>query len=124
MTTATVTTGTDVLRAALFARNAKLNLGGLARDLGLASATLEDFIAGRAVLLPEVLCAITKELLPGAEYDPSIDRLRPANKTEPRPMGIARPPIEFATAPLSCGPPRPVEPTPSPPHQAKPGWAD
>ncbi len=41
-------TGTSSIREALRVRNRKVNLGTMARDLGLATSTLEDFAEGRS----------------------------------------------------------------------------
>ena len=60
--TETTETGTDVIRAALAARNKKLNFSNKARDWGIASETVNAFIEKRAVLSPETLCVIAKDL--------------------------------------------------------------
>lgn len=46
-----IKTGTDVITAALYARNARLNLGPLAREIGVSADLLEQFLAGRVTLL-------------------------------------------------------------------------
>ena len=103
-----IKTGTDAIRQALVARSTKVNIGGLARELGLSVAALEAFMYGRSGLGPEVLDALTKVLFDGrATYDPSIDRLRPAECEEPRPLGVPPPPItEMMALPVyQAGPP-------------------
>jgi hypothetical protein len=99
----TAVTGTDVLRNTLVARNKKINLGGLARDLGLPSSVLDDFIAGRCDLAPQVKQALTARLFDHAEFDPTLDRLRPANRAAPKALGVAPPPF-------APGAPLPVNP--------------
>ena len=47
-----VTTGTDVVRAALYARNQKLHPANLARDLGVSAAALDVFSNGKGNLTP------------------------------------------------------------------------
>src|SRR5262245_5264898 len=95
MTTSEITTGTDAIRAALRVRGSKTNTAGLARDLGVSSATLDAFADGRAMLKPEVLQALAADLFHGhAVFDPAIDRLRPAVQAEPRPLGVRPDPID------------------------------
>ena len=48
-------TGTELVRQALRGRNRKLNMAGFARDLGLASDTLDAFAEGRIGLPPEAM---------------------------------------------------------------------
>ena len=68
--TTEIKTGTDVIRAALYARNARLNLGPLAREIGVSADLLEQFLAGRVTLLPTVLNDLARELFSGhAVYD-------------------------------------------------------
>ena len=71
-----------IIRLALRAR--KMNTATMARELGLPSATLDGFIAGKNSLPPETLAAIVRDLFHGAAvFDPAIDRLRSSNTTEP-----------------------------------------
>jgi hypothetical protein len=104
-----IETGTDAIREALATRARKLNTANLARDLGVASTTLDAFVAGQAKLPPETLQALARHLFHGhAELDVELDRLRPVNKTSPRPLGVAAPPFTPATYPPSFQPgPRP-----------------
>ena len=100
-------------------------MSGLARAVDIPVQTLEDFLAGRVVLLPEVLNALTLELFAGnAVYDLTIDRLRPALKQEPRPMGIRPETGDYITAPPSSGPLRPVVPPKSVVAGPRPGWSE
>lgn len=124
-------TGTDVIRVALQARVRKLNTASLARDLGLSSDTLDQFASGKRSLPPDTLKALTKDLWGGhAEYDPAIDRLRPAIKQKPTPLGSGPPPItETMTLPtFKAGPaplgPQPVKPIPPKPKAQRPGWVE
>ena len=123
-----IKTGTDAIRQALVARSTKVNIGGLARELGLSVAALEAFMYGRSGLAPEVLDALTKVLFDGrATYDPSIDRLRPAKREEPRPLGVPPPPItEMMTLPVyqAGPPPRQTGYGPPPPKARRTGWVD
>ena len=62
--------GTDAIRAALAARNQKLNLAALARDHAIPADTFENFIAGRTKLSPEVLALLATVLSPPFVPDP------------------------------------------------------
>ena len=120
--------GATVIRQALAARNKKFNIGGLARDLGLSVAALEAFAYGRAGLAPEVLEALAKVLFDGrATYDPAIDRLRPVEREEPRPLGIRPPPItEMMTLPTYKAGPAPAQTGYGPPPRKarRAGWVE
>ena len=107
-----IRTGTDAIRQALAVLNKKVNLAGLARDLSLSAAALEAFIYGRASLAPETLKALAVHLFDGRdEYDMAIDKLRPAKREEPRPLGIRPPPItESMTLPVYQAGPAPPSP--------------
>jgi hypothetical protein len=95
----------------------------LAREIGVSADLLEQFLAGRVTLLPTVLNDLARELFSGhAVYDETVDRLRPALRQEPRSLGI-RPDRDYVTAPVSCGPPQPVDPPKPEPPLTKPGWA-
>ena len=73
-----ITTGTDLIRQMLRARNKRTNFAILARDLGISSDTLHAFIDAKRSLPIPVLQGLTKELWNGhAVYDPEVDRLRP-----------------------------------------------
>jgi hypothetical protein len=112
----------------LAARNKKINIGGLARDLGLTGAALEAFAYGHSGLAPEVLEALAKVLFHGnAAYDPAIDRLRPVEREEPRPLGIKPPLItETMTLPTYSAGPAPAQTGYGPPPRKarRPGWVE
>ena len=123
-----IETGTDVLRAALYARSRKVHPGNLARDLGVSPAALDAFTNSKALLAPDVLKKLTVFLFGGsAVYDEAIDRLRPAVEAEAKPLGIHAPPFKkkppFDNA-FRPGP-QPVIPVPRPPMRvARPGWIE
>jgi hypothetical protein len=77
----------SILRRALTARNRRLNLSGLARDIGLASSALEAFCGG-ANLPDEALTALTERVFQGhLRFDPKTGTLEPTNKAEPTSIG-------------------------------------
>ena len=87
-----IKTGTDALRQVLVARH--MGRGSLARDLGISNETLHAFASGKGTLPQAVLEALAKDWSGGhIIYDPTIDRLRPANTAEPRSQGSGPPPI-------------------------------
>ena len=112
-----MTTGTDYIRKALYARNKKLNLGNLARDMGVPSDLLERFIEGTASLQPPILCALALDLFAGSRiFDPEADLLRPAKKQSPTSLGVLPPPFVpdecwGTLADLGNSPPRNQTPT-------------
>jgi transcriptional regulator with XRE-family HTH domain len=120
-----IKTGTDVLRAAVHARNKGTNLAGMARDLGLSASNLEAFAAGKSNLPPAMLKKLCDWLFAGnTEYDETIDRLRPTNKAEAKPLGIRPPPIDPATLPkYAGGPPTLYPPKKDQPKAPPPGWS-
>lgn len=91
-----IVTGTDVLRSVVRTRSRHGGyLQRLARDVGTATATLEAFAYGTANLSAAVLQKITLDVYAGrAEFDPTIDRLRSANKQEPISIGVIQPPFD------------------------------
>jgi hypothetical protein len=119
--------GATVIRQALAARNKKVNIGPLARDLSISSGALEEFAYGRAGLAPEVLEALAEILFDGhAAYDPAIDKLRP-KREEPRPLGVLPPPItETMTLPTYRAGPAPPQTGygPPPPKARRAGWVE
>ncbi len=123
-----MTTGTDVIRAALNSRARKMNAATLARDLGVPSETLDAFARGRTDLSPDTLKALARDLFHGhAEYDADIDRLRPATKTAPTPLGIHPPTLDPRTLPVYRAGPPPAAPsmvTKAVPKVSRPGWVE
>ena len=123
-----ITSGTDIIREAVRVRMVKGHLGTLARDLSVSVDALEAFVAGKRTLPPDILRALTTELLSHAEYDASCDRLRPANKQKPTPAyGVTPPPAKHnPTVPRQAsGPFRIVrDAAPMPLKSKRPGWAD
>ena len=123
-----IKTGTDAIREMLAARNKKYNIAPLAKELNIPSGELEDFAYGRAGLAPEVLEALAKVLFHGnAAYDPAIDRLRPVEREEPRPLGIRPPPItETMTLPTYRAGPAPAQTgyRPPPRKARRAGWVE
>jgi hypothetical protein len=97
-----------------------MNTATMARELGLPSATLDGFIAGKNSLPPETLAAIVRDLFHGAAvFDPAIDRLRSSNTTEP--VNPRTSPYYFAGAARSRSP-QPVKPSKQSPKAPRPGW--
>jgi hypothetical protein len=85
---------------------------------------LEDFAYGRGSLPPEKLQALAKDLFPKAEYDLALNLMRPANKAEPKPMGVAPPPFkpEPKVWPKWTPGPQPVKPEKPQPKPKRAGW--
>lgn len=123
-----MTTGTDTLRAALRARQGSLTL--IARDVGVALHTLQDFSAGSVTLLPEVKQKIATYIFGDRTvFDADADLLRSVSPPA-RPVATAVPPVAQGRA-IPLGYPN----TPGPgltydkPHPdrgrptARPGWA-
>jgi hypothetical protein len=96
-------TGTDRLRAGIAARVANLAYARLARDLGVAAETLLAFGQGRINLPPEVLVRLAEELWDKVTYDVELDLLRPAERTEARPLGVTAPPYVPAPPSFTTG---------------------
>jgi hypothetical protein len=123
----TETTGSDLLRQTVRARNAAKNAGWIAREVGVANEALHNFANGNGTLPTEKLHALTKLLFNGhALYDERLDRLRKAKQEEPKPLCTAYPPIAVGTAfvPHSGIGPQPLNPEkPKPALKTKPGWA-
>jgi len=123
-----MTTGTDTLRAALRARKSGLTL--IARDVGVALHTLQDFSTGSVALLPEVKQKIATYIFGDRTvFDADADLLRSVSPPT-LPIATALPPIaQGKPIPLGYpnipGPglknvkPQPVAPDPT----ARPGWA-
>jgi hypothetical protein len=122
-------TGSEIIRQTLYARAFKGHLSYLARDLGVGVAALDSFSRGEGKLPPEILQALAKEFF-GAEFDPALDRLRSANRQEPRAIGPGPPPIwELMELPKFKGGPaersfRPVKPEPPQPKKKRAGWLE
>jgi hypothetical protein len=106
-----------------------MNTATMARELGLPSATLDGFIAGKNSLPPETLAAIVRDLFHGAAvFDPAIDRLRSSNTTEPVSLGVRPDPFNPRTSPYYFAgaarsrSPQPVKPSKQSPKAPRPGW--
>jgi hypothetical protein len=123
-------TGTGLVRDATRIWAAHGSLGILARDTGSSLHALEAFLYQRAKLGPEVMQALTRIVLPHAEYDPGRDLLRnrlsqpsvPLGNTPqpyaPRPDAYPPPPSFIPGAPALYPAPK-AKPVPKVP---KPGW--
>jgi hypothetical protein len=131
-----IETGTDAIRAALYARSRKANiLGTWAHDLGVPATTLEAFVSGHAGLAPEVLKALAGILFGNATWDPAIDRLTPITRMEAKPGPIPPPAWDPKAAhyPPVFNPEiarahqgslaSPSTPLPTTPKPKRPGWA-
>jgi hypothetical protein len=91
-----MTSGTDVIRQAVAARMKKLNTANWAREMKVASSTLDDFAAGKAQLPPDILNSLAKYIFGAAvSFDAQADLLR---RAAPQ------------VSPLGCHPPRYVPP--------------
>ena len=124
-----VRTGLDVIRGTLRARRRAGHLAPIARDIGTGIADLEDFADGRRDLPAAVLAALVKDLFHGqAEYDATLNLMRPVNRTPPVSMGIAPAPFDPRTSPYAYKPgppalgPQPVKALPAKPKTPRPGW--
>src|SRR5262245_48885640 len=122
-------TGTDVIRSALQARMRKINISGIARELGISVSELESFAAGTLKRDVVVMNALAPELFQGnAQINPATDLLEPAVKDPPRPLGIRPEPVlpSKKVWPVGQPPPGPQPVKPSPPVKktARPGWAE
>jgi hypothetical protein len=137
-----ITTGVDVLRKTVHARNKSPHALRLIADEvpGVGAGTLEDFSRGKADLGIEALQALTKVLYPHAEYDVESGMLRSANKAEPQAMpdtATYPPPYspktpeqkvfwramrEMEAIKQPCAAPQPMKPEPPQPKRGRPGW--
>jgi len=74
-----IVTATDLLRAALKARNT----AAIAKELQVAAETLNAFVAGHGNLSPTLKQQLTSEIFGGAAvYNEELDRLQPSNQAE------------------------------------------
>jgi len=79
--------GIAIMRQALGARNRKMNLAGMARDLGVASTSLEAFATGDAKLAPGVLVKLAERIWNGhLKYDVATDAMQSANTRKAVPV--------------------------------------
>ena len=92
-----IVTGTDLLRAKLKAWGRKTNLSQIAQDVGTSTSDLEAFANGEDKLKTEVLQKLTTMLFSNAEFVPELDRMRVANRQEPKLLGI--PPEPYVPPP-------------------------
>jgi hypothetical protein len=123
-----MTTGTDTLRAALRSRKGGLSL--IARDVGVALHTLQDFSTDSVTLLPEVKQKIAIYIFgDNTVFDAEADLLRSVSPPA-KPIATALPPIAQGR-PIPLGYPnipgpglrndKPQPPAPDP--TKRPGWA-
>jgi len=100
--------GLKTIRAALGARNKKINLAILAKDLGIPSESLNTFIDGRAELTPDKLDKVCAFIW-GAHtvYDAQRDVLVPAQQIVPSPM-VLMPRLDPTILPTYVAGPPPV----------------
>jgi hypothetical protein len=112
MTDTTLDSGLTIVRATLKVYARRGNLAGAARDLGIAANDLHDFAEGARELPVDTLNALVAILFHGHAVLID-DRLVPALRAPPQPLGVA--PDRFVPPPDA-----PVYgPTPNPP----PLWA-
>jgi hypothetical protein len=122
-----IKTGLDVIRATLHARARAGHLGPIARDIGAAVADLEDFAYGHRDLPAAALQALVRDLFHGqAEYDATLNLMRPVNRTEAKPLGVAPPRFDASQQPkFIAGPrmgPQPVTPQKPQAKTKRAGW--
>jgi hypothetical protein len=79
--------GTEAIRQKLIACNKRVNLAGLAVEVGLAPNQLDSFIEGRSVPSAAVLCKMAQRFWPHAKFDPDQNVLI-AGTTEYTPLGV------------------------------------
>jgi hypothetical protein len=120
-------TGTDLLRQALKARNAKLNLSTFGRDLGLNGDQIFDFIFNAAPLTADQKRKLAEYLWPHTVWDEATDRLMPAKRDPAIPMGVLPqldpkllPTYRPGAAQTAHRPVNDSPPTPKP--KQRPGW--
>jgi hypothetical protein len=98
------------------------------KELGVPNEHFEAFGRGTQTLTPQVLCALAKYLFGGhAQYDPNLDRLRPAAKQESTPLGIRPPPLDVSKLPKFTGGPPPAQlgyGSKPQPKASRPGWVE
>ncbi|MFH0300990.1 hypothetical protein AAFX91_27950 [Bradyrhizobium sp. 31Argb] len=123
------TTGVDVLRRTVHARNRSPHaLALIAREVeGVSTSMLEDFAAGKIDLGIAALQALTKELYPHAEFDVESGMLRSTNRSEPRSLGVRPEPFDPRTLPYySPASPGahllPLRQEKPPAKKPRPGW--
>ena len=76
--------GMDVLRQAMHTWAVRTNTAGYARDMGLASTSLDEFAAGTTDLNPDALNKLANLIFQGfCTYDPQTDSLVKGNQAEP-----------------------------------------
>ena len=128
-----MTTATDLLRKAVLRRSKSHNIAHMARELGVSNEALYGFAIGQSNLQPDVLRTLTVEIFHGhAVFDPEIDRLRPAIKQDPIPLGVAPPAGSirktlpyFQDGSRPASGPRPEKPQPKPPSKVRrEGWVE
>jgi hypothetical protein len=128
MTAPVITTGTDVLRSAVAARNKSTNLSWVAKEIGVANEALGDFAAGTKNLPAEKLKALCEIIFNGhAIFDEAANLLRPKLQQEPTTLCTAYPDaMAGMTLPtFQGGPPKLYPPAKNEQPKAgpRPGWA-
>lgn len=120
-----IVTGTDLLRAALKARN----IAAMAKELQVAAETLNSFVAGRTDLPPTMKQQLTTEIFGGtAIYNAELDRLQPSNRAKPTPLGshpprYVPPKVDYQAGVMTQRGPQPVKPEKPKAEPCRPGWA-
>jgi hypothetical protein len=126
-----ITTGIDVLRRTVAARNSKPHaltaIAGAIEGIGVGS--LEAFATGHKDLSIETLKELTKVLYPHAEYDVESGMLRSSNRTPARSFIVPDrydPTSHPFYVPFDPDAPRigpqPVKPEPVKAKGPRPGW--
>jgi hypothetical protein len=127
------TSGSDILRQALRARNRSAGyIANLAQTLGITAVALESFMTSSSKLADGVMTKLACEIFPHAEgYDPVADLLVP-KKNEAKPAGIApepyKPKMTGAEFRASLYPPQRAAPAKGAAttsgRLSRPGWKD
>ena len=77
----------------MVARNKASNITWMAKEIGVSNEALLQFSLGRSTLPVDKMQALTTIVFHGmAEFDPTLDRLRPVNTAKPVSQGSGPPP--------------------------------
>jgi hypothetical protein len=120
-----IVTATDLLRAALKSKN----LAAMAKELQVATETLNSFVAGRTDLPSTLKQQLTSEIFGGtAIYNAELDRLQSSNQAKPTPMSAlppryVPPKVNYQAGVMTQRGPQPVKPEKPKAERYRPGWA-
>jgi hypothetical protein len=80
--------------------------GDWPRDLHVGLGALEEFAYGRGNLPAAILQPLARDLFQHAEYDPTMNLMRPANRAAAKPLGVLPAPYEPKPLTFKTGAPR------------------